>query len=141
MINFDLGSWGLFVSAFISSTILPGGSEAVLAVLVAKTDLDPIWLLFVATGGNTLGAVTTFGLGVLAYLGAPVERFAGKHHGRALKTIRRWGAPALLFSWMPVIGDALCLAAGWLRLPFVKSLIAITVGKALRYAVVIYTFA
>ena len=29
----DLSLWGLFVSAFVSATLFPGGSEAVLAAL------------------------------------------------------------------------------------------------------------
>jgi membrane protein YqaA with SNARE-associated domain len=136
----SVGIWGLFVSAFISATVAPGGSEAVLAFLIIKSDLSPVWLLFIATVGNTLGAVTTWLLGLLAAMGWPVERFTKEYSQRALYSVHRWGTPALLFSWLPVIGDALCFAAGWLRFPFLASLIAIAIGKAARYAVVIYTF-
>jgi len=136
----SVGIWGLFISAFISSTIAPGGSEVVLAILVSKTNLSPLWLLCVATVGNTLGALTTFGLGVFAAMGYPVEKLSGNYHEQALIAIRRWGVMVLLFSWLPVIGDAFCLAAGWLRLSFSYSLAAILFGKAARYAVVIYTF-
>ena len=111
-----------------------------LAFLVSTTNLSPLWLLCVATVGNSLGAVTTFGLGVLAAMGYPVENLAGSYHEKALNTVRRWGVTALFISWLPVIGDAFCLAAGWLRLPFILSLVAITLGKAIRYAIVIYAF-
>ncbi|MGH8575526.1 MAG: YqaA family protein [Gammaproteobacteria bacterium] len=134
------GPWALFVSAFVSATLAPGGSEAVLAWLVAKTGHDPLWLLAVATVGNTLGAVSTWLLGRLAALGYPLERFMKDRSEKALALVQRWGVWSLLLSWLPVVGDGLCLAAGWLRLPFVACLVAITVGKLLRYAAVVYAF-
>ena len=137
----SLGLWTLFVSAFVSATLAPGGSEAVLAYLAAKSEWAPSVLLITATAGNTLGALTTWGLGLLSAMGYPVERLMKNRHGqKALDWLRHWGTPALLFSWLPLIGDALCFAAGWLRLPFVASLVAILIGKAVRYAAVIYAF-
>ncbi|MGH8479997.1 MAG: YqaA family protein [Gammaproteobacteria bacterium] len=135
-----LGPWALFVSAFVSATLAPGGSEAVLAWLVAQTAHDPLWLLAVATVGNTLGAVSTWLLGRLAALGYPLERCMKDRSEKALALVQRWGTWSLLLSWLPVVGDGLCLAAGWLRLPFLACLVAITVGKLLRYAAVVYAF-
>jgi membrane protein YqaA with SNARE-associated domain len=134
------GLWALFVSAFVSSTLAPGGSEAVLAWLVARTGHDPLWLLAVATVGNTLGAVSTWLLGRLAALGYPLERFMQDRSEKALALVQRWGVWSLLLSWLPVVGDGLCLAAGWLRLPFLGCLAAITAGKLLRYAAVVCAF-
>lgn len=134
--HFGLGA--LFMSAFISSTLAPGGSEFVLAGLAAGTEIPPFWLVSVATIGNTLGALTTWGLGFLAAKGYSAERLSGRKDPRAIRWIRRWGTPVLVLSWLPVIGDALCLAAGWLRLPFFGSLVAITTGKALRYIAVVF---
>jgi membrane protein YqaA with SNARE-associated domain len=139
-VDFSPGTGALFASAFISATLAPGASEAVLAFLITRSDLPLGWLLFVATTGNTLGALTTWLLGLLAASGYPLERITQHSSPRALYAVRRWGIWALLGSWLPVIGDALCLAAGWLRLPLLPSLIAITVGKAARYAVVAYVF-
>ena len=135
-----LGPWSLFVSAFVSATLAPGGSEAVLAWLVAHSGHDPLWLLVVATAGNTLGAVSTWLLGRLAALGYPLERFMKERSEKALALVRRWGVWSLLLSWLPVVGDGLCLAAGWLQLPFLACLVAITAGKLLRYAAVVYAF-
>lgn len=135
-----VGTWALFISAFVSATLAPGGSEAVLAYLVAKSAAAPAWLLVVATTGNTLGALTTWLLGLCAAVGYPVEKLSKGYNQKPVELVRRWGIPALLFTWLPIIGDGLCFAAGWLRLPFASSLLAITVGKALRYAVVIYMF-
>ena len=135
-----LGPWALFVTAFVSATLAPGGSEAVLAWLVAQTAHDPLWLLAVATAGNTLGAVSTWLLGRLAALGYPLEHFMKDRSDKALALVQRWGTWSLLLSWLPIVGDGLCLAAGWLRLPFLACLVAIIAGKLLRYAAVVYAF-
>ncbi len=130
------GEASLFASALISSTILPGGSEALLGYLVARGSDEPLRLLLIATVGNTLGALTTWGLGY--WLG----RFRGpaavlrRVPAATIARLRRWGVPLLLLSWLPLVGDGFCLAAGWLRLPFPASALAIFVGKLLRYWVV-----
>jgi membrane protein YqaA with SNARE-associated domain len=131
--------WSLFASAFISATLAPGGSEAVLAWLVLKTTHSHGLLLLIASLGNSLGAFTTWGLGRLAARGYPLERWQRKFgDSRAFDLVQRRGAPILLLSWLPVIGDALCFAAGWFRLPIPASLTAIVLGKIARYAVIIY---
>jgi len=68
-----LGLSGLFISAFISSTIAPGGSEAVLAFMVSEDAYQIPLLVMIATIGNTLGALTTWYLGSLAARKYPVE--------------------------------------------------------------------
>ncbi len=135
-----LAVWGLFISAFISSTIAPGGSEAVLAFLVTENKIDVAELVIVATIGNTLGALTTWFLGVVAAKKFPAEGVIPEKRQRSLNYIKRWGIWALLFSWLPVIGDGLCFAGGWLKLPLVYSCVAIFIGKAIRYIFVAYIF-
>lgn len=132
------GLWGLFVSAFISSTIAPGGSEAVLAYLVTQPGYIPETLLSVATSGNTLGALTTWWLGWLAFKRFPLEQQLGDGQKKALFRVKRWGLPILLLSWLPIVGDALCFAAGWANLSLWKGIIVIATGKLLRYAVIVY---
>ncbi|UCE89771.1 MAG: DedA family protein [Pseudomonadota bacterium] len=133
--------WALFLSAFISSTLFPGGSEAVLAYLASDTVHSPWLLLAVASAGNTLGGMTSWGLGRLIAWRYPVDQLAKPRHRQALDWLRRWGAPALLLSWLPLIGDPLCVAAGWLKMHWLLCLILIGVGKTLRYAGVIALFA
>lgn len=130
--------WGLFTSAFISSTLAPGGSELVLAYLVLNSDISYVLLGTVATIGNTLGALTTLALGYFpAHLLS--GRYAKKfHHPGAFELLKKWGMYTLLFSWLPIIGDALCFAAGCLRLPVLRATAFIITGKALRYSVLIY---
>jgi membrane protein YqaA with SNARE-associated domain len=136
LIASDWSLWGLFLSAFISSTLLPGGSEAVLVLLAAESGTDKFVLLAVATLGNTLGGMSSWALGRIIAWRFPARRFAAKEQ-RAIARLQRWGSPVLLLSWLPVVGDPLCLAAGWLRIHWLPSLVFIAVGKAARYAVLL----
>lgn len=117
----------LFISSFLGATLLPGGSEAVLFA-VLKTYPESFWpALLLASLGNTLGGMVTFGMG---WLLPQTQQL--KH----VDKVRRWGAPSLLLAWTPIIGDGLCLAAGWLRLNPFAALGFMAVGKFARYALV-----
>ena len=123
----DIALTGLFVSAFLSSTLLPGSSEVVLGVLVAQ-DPTRLWpAIAVATVGNTLGGLTSYAIGRLL----PRPRTPP----RAVAIAQRYGVAALLFSWVPLIGDALCVASGWLRHDLLIATLAIAAGKFARYVV------
>ncbi len=133
----DLTLSGLFLSALLSSTLLPGGSEALLIWIEQQNSHDTILLFLVATSGNTLGGLVTWGMGWFAqqhWKAAPSVTLSPK----AAAWIERHGAPALLLSWLPVIGDGLCLAAGWFRIHLLSALLFITLGKALRYALLLW---
>ncbi|MBK0080034.1 DedA family protein [Kosakonia sp. S58] len=118
----------LFASSFLSATILPGNSEVVLvAMLLAKVS-QPWWLVVIATMGNSLGGLTNVILGRFF-----PQRKASRWQERATGWLKRYGAAALLLSWMPVIGDLLCILAGWLRLSWGPVLFFLCLGKALRY--------
>lgn len=124
------GLWLLALSSFTSSTILPGSSEVALVTFIYHYP-DHITLAFwVATIGNTLGSILMFIIGRLfpekKILSPKVERF-----------IQRYGALSLLFSSLPIIGDILPTAAGWLRLNMMRCFLAIFIGKALRYLLMI----
>ncbi len=134
------GLLGLFVSAFISSTIAPGGSEAVLAYLVSVGDYPIVYLLIVATIGNTLGAMTTWWLGGLAAKRFPVEAMLPEKKQKTLNIVRKKGCWTLFFSWLPIVGDALCFAGGWLKLPWLSGCLFILLGKLSRYAVIAWLF-
>lgn len=136
----SLGLLGLFISAFISSTIAPGGSEAVLAYMVNQNVAALIDLVLIATVGNTLGAWTTYWLGSWTVNKYPSKLQTDTRHQRALLWLKRWGYWTLLFSWLPLIGDGLCFASGWLKLSLIRSLLAIMAGKFLRYCAVAYAF-
>jgi membrane protein YqaA with SNARE-associated domain len=133
----DYSLVGLFFSAFLSSTILPGSSEVVLFALATQGDL-PHWdLLTVATAGNTLGGMSSWVLGWVIALRYPLTELSKPAHRRAVERVQQWGSPILLLSWVPVIGDPLCVAAGWLRMSWMGALLFIAVGKAFRYGVLL----
>lgn len=137
----DAGLWGLFASALLSATVLPGSSEVVMAGLVTAYP-HLLWPAFaVALAGNLLGSALTFGMGWAGRQG--YQQFQGVQHRVKLgrpgieAKLQRYGPPALVLAFLPLVGDALVLAAGWLRLPLLPSLLWIALGKGLRYAVLL----
>ena len=131
LIGEQAGLWSLFVSSFLAATLLPGGSEAVLFG-VLKLHPQLYWpALALATLGNTLGGMTSYALGRFI-----PQRGPDPEHPRvqqALAWARAYGAPALLLAWAPLIGDALCVAAGWLRLNAWAAALFMALGKFARY--------
>jgi membrane protein YqaA with SNARE-associated domain len=128
-----LDYFALFLSAFLAATILPFASEVPLAILVRKHESIGM-LVIVATAGNFLGACTTY---LLAR--ATVPRLLDQtkpRTRRAMSLLQRYGAPALLLSWIPLIGDAIVALAGATKLHFTPFAIWTCVGKAARYAFV-----
>ena len=128
--------WTLFLSALISSTLLPGGSEALLAYQVSEMPDSMLLLIAVATLGNTLGSYITLVMGLLIARYYPLRAFASANHLRARRWLTQKGPWVLLLAWLPIIGDPLCLLAGWLRLSLFYSMVAILLGKLLRFALV-----
>jgi len=158
----DLSLWGLFISSFLAATLLPGGSEAVLAgVLNLHPEL--FWsALLLGTLGNTLGGMVTFGMGWLLPMTQQlkhVDKVRLRHGGaepsgageaathplaqlsdfdRNVLRVRHYGSPILLLAWAPLIGDALCLAAGWLRMNPWNAMLFMAIGKFARYGLIAF---
>lgn len=123
----DISLWVLFTSSFLAATLLPGGSEAVLFGVLAHYP-EQLWpALGVATLGNTLGGLSSYLLGRVL---PPKKDLPG------LPAVQRYGSPVLLLSWVPVVGDPLCVAAGWLRLDPWRATLFIALGKFARYVVI-----
>jgi membrane protein YqaA with SNARE-associated domain len=114
----------LFAASFLASTLIPISSEAALfAVLRLHADLA--WpAIAVATLGNTLGGLTTYLIG--RYIGS-------KKPLTQLERVRRYGSPLLALAWLPFVGDALCLAAGWVKLNWVAVALWSAAGRFARY--------
>lgn len=148
----------IFLSAFLAATILPIGSEPVLLAYWASQNNPSIWLSVLVAGfGNTLGGLVTYAMG----RGLRVawqhwrQRMGGqnpnsslissasstpKPSGRTLYWLNRFGPVALLLSWVPIVGDPLCLAAGSLRLRLMPCLFFMAIGKFGRYATLAWVF-
>ena len=127
----NTGLIGLFISSFLSATLLPGSSEAVLFAVVKLHPQQAGIAVLLASVGNTLGGMTTYWMARLL-----PEKSLPKISPRQLDRVRRWGSASLLLAWAPLIGDALCVAAGWLRLPWLPCACWMGLGKAARYAAI-----
>ena len=143
-------SWfALFVYSGLAATLLPGGSEILLAGMLIEQPEHAFWLWLIATSGNSLGAYVTFFMGGL--LARRLRQTQTQAQTVAKQTIRHrlekmftlpakrvdqlhsYGAWLLLLSWVPIIGDGFCLAAGYLGWPKKLCLSLIVIGKAARY--------
>jgi membrane protein YqaA with SNARE-associated domain len=120
----------LFAWSFAASTILPLSSEVPLA-LVIRDSGDWLVPVFVATAGNTLGACYW-----LARAAVAVASPYGERTRRASALLAKYGAPAMLLSWVPIIGDVLVLLAGAARMPIWRFIGWTTLGKGARYVAV-----
>jgi membrane protein YqaA with SNARE-associated domain len=126
-ISEETGLAGLFAASFVAATIIPFSSEAVLFGFLKLHPHAVLSAIILASVGNTLGGMTTYLLG----------RIAREPKGLAqLGRIQRFGAPLLALAWLPVVGDGLCLAAGWLRLNWLAVAVFQGIGRLLRYVVV-----
>ncbi len=122
-----LSLWTLFASSFLAATLLPGGSEAVLFGVI-KMHPQQLWpALLVATLGNTLGGMSSYLIGRL---------IPQKQQIKGIATVKRYGSAALLLAWVPIVGDPLCVAAGWLRLNPWWSALFMAIGKFARYLLI-----
>lgn len=131
----------LFGLSFLASTLLPVGSEPLLVLMLIE-GRDPYVCVGVATAGNTLGSVTSYLVGLW---GGPVLihrilRVSEASLDRARRVYRRFGAYSLLLSWLPILGDPLCVLGGIFRLKFPLFVGLVSLSKLLRYAFVAYGF-
>jgi membrane protein YqaA with SNARE-associated domain len=129
----ESGLLGLLAASFLSATVLPGGSEALLWGFLKLHPADMWPALALATAGNTAGGMTSWWCG--RYLPRWKKLEDLPYHDK----LERWGSPALLLAWAPLIGDALCLAAGWMRLHWLPCCLFMAIGKLARYWLVAQT--
>lgn len=125
--------WALLVSSFLAATILPFASEVPLAVVIRRHG-DFFLPVAVATLGNFVGACTTYGLARAA--SAKLAPPSTTRPPRAFTLFERYGAPSLLLSWVPLVGDAIVVLAGASRTPILPFSLWTLIGKAARYAAV-----
>ncbi len=134
----EWGYIGMFISAFLAGTILPFSSEAILLACVGL-GLDPVWSTVSTTAGNALGGITCYWIG---HLGKTewIEKYLKvdkKQMDRAERFIRGRGSWMALFSFLPVIGDAILIVLGWMRANVWIVALSMTLGKLARYAILV----
>ncbi|KCZ70875.1 putative membrane protein [Candidatus Methanoperedens nitroreducens] len=129
---------GLFTVSFLASTILPLGSEGFVVFLISR-GFNLSAVVLVASIGNFLGACTSYYIG---FKGRDyIEKYLRIEPGqieRAERYFSKYGSYVLLFTWLPLIGDALTVVSGILRLKFLIFSVFVFTGKFLRYLAVAY---
>ena len=127
LIGPEASLWSLAVAAFLAATVLPMSSEVALFG-VLKLHPHLFWpAIAVATVANTLGGMTSYLIGRFLAARKPL-----KH----VEQVEKWGPAALLLAWAPLVGDALCVAAGWLKLNWIASAAFQATGRLARYLLV-----
>jgi membrane protein YqaA with SNARE-associated domain len=134
------GFLALFAVSFLAATLLPLGSEALLLVMLS-TGYAPLGCLLAAGAGNVLGGATTYGVG---RLGNPLWL---KRWGVSPQTLEdkkplidRWGSGLAFFAFVPIVGDPLLLALGFIRASAPVCLLWMGLGKILRYGALVFPF-
>jgi len=117
---------GLFLASFAAATLIPLPSEAALFAYLKAFPEHTALAVTVATVGNTAGGMTSYLLG----------RFLPPRKLKHLESVKKHGAPTLLLAWLPIVGDALCVAAGWLRVNWIAALAFMAAGRLARYIAV-----
>lgn len=130
------GYGALFSISLLASSLVPIGSEWLLVLMLTR-GYDPVYTVLTATAGNYLGGVTTYLVGIYggSWLIENILRVSHDQQQKAQIYYRRYGAYSLLFSWVPIIGDPLCLVGGMLRINFALFTLLVASGKLIRYAV------
>lgn len=118
----------LFAASFLAATLVPLPSEAALFAYLQLHPDRAALAVATATIANTAGGMTSYAIGRFI----PQKEF----HSKAMDLVRRWGAPVTFLAFLPVIGDALCVAAGWLRIHWLAALGFMAAGRLARYLAV-----
>jgi len=125
----------LFILSFLAATVIPIGSEWLLIVMILG-NFSPAQTVITATVGNYLGGCTTYLIGIYGsdFIINKLLRIGNSEMARAKRIYTRYGSWSLLLSWLPIIGDPLCLIAGIFNVAFIRFSLLVFTGKFLRYA-------
>lgn len=134
------GYFGLFLGSFLAGSIIPFSSEALVIACVGALHMNPVTSLIVALVGNVSGGMTCYYLGHLGKI-EWIEKYARVSEeklNRALSFMRNRGAWMGFFAFIPMLGTAISVALGYVRSNPWIVLVTMTIGKMLRYAVIIW---
>lgn len=135
----DYGYWGMLLAAFLAGSFFPFSSEAVLASLLA-VGLEPVELTIYATVGNVAGGMFNYCMGRLGRLDWIEKYLHVKQESldKATRFMGGHGAWMGFFAFVPILGSAITICLGLMRANITISIISITLGKFLRYAILVY---
>lgn len=133
----NYGFFSLFLLSFLAATLIPLGSEWLLVTMLLS-GTEPMTVVAVATAGNFLGALSTYWIGLYGgeFLKRRVLRLDQKNTLKAERFYARFGSYSLLLSFLPIVGDPLCMIGGVLRVGFIRFSLLVVSGKLARYAAV-----
>ncbi len=136
----DWGYLGIFLSAFLAGTIVPLSSEAVLVALILPgTGLNVVLCVALASVGNWLGGLVCYWMGRLGKL-EWLEKYFRIERAK-IDRMRIYlggkGSWVGFFSFLPVVGDVIAVALGFLRSHLLYVSIYMLAGKVVRYVFVV----
>lgn len=145
----EYGFWGMLIAAFLAGTFVPFSSEVVLTALLLTTPLGATTLVAGATIGNVLGTAFNYALGLLCSRPGKLQRLAarwvpssdGKAAKRATQWVEDYGAWSGLLTFLPILGTAIAVACGLLRIRPWLFFLATFLGKFTRYVIIAYPIA
>ena len=135
----NYGYWGMLISAFLAGSFIPFSSEAVMLGLLA-TGLDGGQLVVYGSIGNVLGSMFNYGVGRMGRLDW-IEKYlhvSKKDLDKAQRFMAGRGAWMGFFAFLPILGSAITILLGLMRANVPISILSITIGRILRYLVLIY---
>ncbi|NPD81309.1 DedA family protein [Prevotella sp. PINT] len=133
------GYIGMFIAAFIAGSVFPWSSEAIMVGLQAA-GLDPVGLVVWGTAGNVLGSMFNYWVGHLGRIDWIEKYLHVKKESldKAERFMHGHGAWIGFFAFLPIIGSAITIMLGLMRANMFITIIAIAIGKFLRYAILVW---
>lgn len=133
----NLGYIGIFLAAFIASTLLPAPSELII-ILALENNFDVYLVITVATIGNVLGSLTNYYIGYFSNSEMLIKKFKLNQDkiDKWVKKSEKYGYWLGLLAWVPFIGDPLMAIVGFLKVKIIPLTLTITFGKLTRYIIV-----
>ena len=135
----EWGYRGMLVAAFLAGSFFPFSSEAVMAGLQAA-GLDPVPLIIYGSIGNVLGSMFNYGGGRLGKMEWIEQYLHVKKESldKAERVMAGRGAWMGFFAFLPLLGSAITIVLGLTRANIPISILSITIGKVLRYILLVY---
>jgi len=133
-----IGGPGLFLVAFLDSSLLslPEINDLLIVWMVTRHKTRMVYYATMATLGSIAGCLSLYYVGRRGGERMLRKRFSDRHVSRAMELYRRYGALAIIVPALlppPAPFKIFVLLAGVARVPLWTFVMAITVGRGLRY--------
>ena len=129
----------MLAAAFLAGSFFPFSSELVMVGLMAA-GLDPLLLVVYGTVGNVLGSVFNYGVGYMGRIDW-IEKYLHVRKEKLERTrqfLAGRGAWMGILAFLPILGSVVTIVLGLMRANMTITFISITIGKFLRYLLLVY---